>query len=71
MEPVVGYLESQGLSTKQISVVVAEHPPVLSYSIPDRLQPLLQYLASVGVQDVPEVRSMSRRGLLLGSYIHF
>lgn len=57
MEPVVTFLEGQGLSTQQISAVVTEHPPVLSYSIPDRLQPLLQYLNSVGVQDIPGVRS--------------
>lgn len=59
MEPVVAFLEVQGLTTQQISSVVTEHPPVLSYSIPERLQPLLQYLNSVSVQDVPAVRSHS------------
>jgi hypothetical protein len=56
MEPVVAFLELQGLSTKQISLVVTEHPPVLSYSIDDRLRPLLEYLNTVGVPDVPGVR---------------
>lgn len=67
MEPVVAFLEVQGLSTQQISAVVTEHPPVLSYSIPDRLQPLMQYLAGVGVQDVPggAFRPPSRRVCML------
>lgn len=58
MEPVVSFLQVSGLSIQQVSAVVTEHPPVLSYSIPDRLQPLMQYLNSVGVQDVPGVCSV-------------
>lgn len=55
MEPVVAFLEGQGLSVRQVAAVVTEHPPVLSYSIPDRLSPLMSYLDTVGVQDVPKV----------------
>lgn len=64
MEPVVAFLEGQGLSVRQVAAVVTEHPPVLSYSIPDRLSPLMTYLDTVGVQDVPKV--IATRPSILG-----
>lgn len=32
--------------------VISGHPPVLSYSVPERLEPFWDYLTSIGVQDV-------------------
>lgn len=55
MEPVVEFLRGQSLTDKQIAAIVVEHPPTLSYSIPDRLQPFVDCLAGVGVDDIARV----------------
>ncbi|KAF6253172.1 hypothetical protein COO60DRAFT_463350 [Scenedesmus sp. NREL 46B-D3] len=64
MQPVVGFFVEQGLSTQQIVQVITAHPPVLSYSVPARLQPFWEYMASIGVPDV--AAAVARRPSLLG-----
>lgn len=32
--------------------IIATHPPVLSYSVSERLAPFFDYLSSIGVKDV-------------------
>lgn len=55
MTPVVAFLKDQGLTDKQIASVIVQHPPTLSYSIPDRLQPFVDCLEGVGVKDIARV----------------
>ena len=55
MKPVVEFLQAQGVQNKSIVAVLVEHPPILSYSVPDRLQPFVEYLRSVGIEDPCEV----------------
>ncbi|KAF8058891.1 MTERF6 [Scenedesmus sp. PABB004] len=64
MQPVVAFLQGQGLSQQQIVAVVTAHPPVLSYDVAGRLAPFFDFLASVGVSDVGA--AVSRRPSLLG-----
>jgi hypothetical protein len=44
--------------------VITAHPPVLSYSVPERLQPFWEYMASIGVPDV--AAAVAKRPSLLG-----
>eukprot|EP00892_Ulva_mutabilis_P012814 jgi/Ulvmu1/9905/UM057_0062.1 len=55
MEPAVAFLRGQGLTDKQVASVIIDHPPTLSYSIPDRLQPFVDCLNVVGIDDVAQV----------------
>jgi hypothetical protein len=55
MVPVVDYLRSQGLQAQDILSVVSAHPPVLSYTVEQRLAPLFEYLRSVGFDNPSEV----------------
>ncbi|KIY95288.1 hypothetical protein MNEG_12675 [Monoraphidium neglectum] len=65
MAPVVEYLKSRGLSTPEVVAVVAGHPPVLSYSVEERLAPFWDYMQdTVGLQDVGAV--IAKRPSLLG-----
>lgn len=32
--------------------IISAHPPVLSYSVNDRLEPFWDYLTEIGVQDI-------------------
>jgi hypothetical protein len=65
MAPVVDYLKGQGLTTPQVVAVVTGHPPVLSYSVPGRLQPFWEYMAGeVGLPDVGA--ALVKRPSLLG-----
>jgi hypothetical protein len=32
--------------------IISGHPPVLSYSVEERLRPFWEYMASIGVKDV-------------------
>lgn len=70
MEPVVAFLRGQGLTDKQVASVIVDHPPTLSYSIPDRLQPFVDCLTDVGVNDVARVRSCSAE-YMAGCCIHY
>ena len=44
--------------------VIIEHPPVLSYSPEERLQPLVDYLRSLGITDPAQV--VRQRPTILG-----
>ncbi|KXZ51865.1 hypothetical protein GPECTOR_11g301 [Gonium pectorale] len=52
MKPVVDFLLAKGMSVGDVTKVISGHPPVLSYSVSDRLEPFWSYLASIGVPDV-------------------
>jgi hypothetical protein len=70
MAPVIDFLTARGLKPQDVVAVVTGHPPVLSYSVPDRLAPFWDYLAGeVGVPDVGAalVKRPSLLGLDLGS----
>ena len=56
MRPVVDFLRAQGMQDSQIVRVLVEHPPILSYSVEDRLQPFFDYLQSVGISAPGDVR---------------
>lgn len=43
--------------------IITGHPPVLSYSVEERLKPFFAYLAGVGIEDVGAV-VVSRPSLL-------
>ncbi|GFR42696.1 hypothetical protein Agub_g3618, partial [Astrephomene gubernaculifera] len=64
MRPVVEFLLSQGVAVGDVAKVISSHPPVLSYSVPGRLEPFWTYLASIGVPDV--AAAVTRRPSLLG-----
>ena len=55
MRPVVEFLRSQGASPGTLRTVITDHPPVLCYSVEQRLAPFFEYLASVGMNAM-EVR---------------
>jgi hypothetical protein len=44
--------------------VITAHPPVLSYSVPARLQPFWEYMGSIGVPNV--AAAVTKRPSLLG-----
>lgn len=44
--------------------VIAEHPPILSYSSTERLQPFVEYLSGLGLTDLATV--IRRRPTILG-----
>ena len=50
-----------GESTLQ---VVSEHPPVLSYSVDNRLQPFMSYLKEIGIAE--PAKAVLQRPTLLG-----
>ncbi|GIL63797.1 hypothetical protein Vafri_17796 [Volvox africanus] len=64
MRPVVDFLLSRGVSVGDVAKVIGGHPPVLSYSVPERLEPFWDYLSSIGVQDV--AHAVINRPSLLG-----
>ncbi|GIL79021.1 hypothetical protein Vretimale_70 [Volvox reticuliferus] len=64
MRPVVDFLLSRGVSVGDVAKVIGGHPPVLSYSVPERLEPFWDYLSSIGVQDVAQ--AVINRPSLLG-----
>eukprot|EP00877_Chromochloris_zofingiensis_P002313 jgi/Chrzof1/12082/Cz06g20210.t1 len=64
MQPVVDFFTSKGLSTSDVVAVVSAHPPVLCYSVEERLAPFWDYMQHIGVQDVAAV--VCRRPSLLG-----
>lgn len=57
MEPVVEFLIAIGFTHKQVAATIVEHPPILSYSVTDRLQPFVDCLADVGIDDAARVCS--------------
>ncbi|KAL0021386.1 hypothetical protein WJX77_010953 [Trebouxia sp. C0004] len=64
MQPVCKFLQSQGLSQEQVVQVIMQHPPVLSYSIENRLQPFMSFLRDVGI--VEPAQTVLQRPTLLG-----
>lgn len=64
IKPVVDFLLSRGVGPSDVVKVVIAHPPVLCYSVPGRLQPFWDYLASIGVADV--AAAVVERPSLLG-----
>ncbi|KAG2434524.1 hypothetical protein HYH02_012191 [Chlamydomonas schloesseri] len=52
MRPVIDFLIEKGVGVGDVVKIVSGHPPVLSYSVPDRLAPFWDYMASIGVADV-------------------
>jgi hypothetical protein len=67
MKPVVDFLSQQGLSSADIQKVVTNHPPVLCYSVPQRLGPFFEYLTSIGIEAQTLIL---RRPSLLGLDAH-
>lgn len=64
IRPVIEFLSSLGLSDQQVKQVVLEHPPVISYSPAEQLQPFLDGLRGLGIRDPLAV--VVRRPSLLG-----
>ncbi|KAJ9530403.1 hypothetical protein QJQ45_000769 [Haematococcus lacustris] len=64
MQPVVDFLLSVHVSKGDMLKIISAHPPVLSYSVPQRLQPFVEYLQELGIQDVGA--AISNRPSLLG-----
>ncbi|PNW72907.1 hypothetical protein CHLRE_14g611200v5 [Chlamydomonas reinhardtii] len=52
MKPVIDFLLEKGVSVGDVVKIVSGHPPVLSYSVSDRLGPFWDYMTSIGVADV-------------------
>ncbi|KAG2490606.1 hypothetical protein HYH03_010998 [Edaphochlamys debaryana] len=52
IRPVVEFLRNKGMGVGDVPKVISGHPPVISYSVPDRLEPFWEYLSSIGVPDV-------------------
>lgn len=52
MRPVVEFLLAKGVSVGDVVKVIAAHPPVLSYSVSERLEPFWSYMTEIGVTDV-------------------
>ncbi|PNH11459.1 hypothetical protein TSOC_001684 [Tetrabaena socialis] len=52
IKPVVDFLLARGVSVGDVAKTISGHPPVLSYSVPDRLEPFWDYLASLGITNV-------------------
>ena len=44
--------------------IISEHPPILSYSSTDRLQPFVEYLSELGYTDLASI--VRRRPTILG-----
>lgn len=63
MRPVVEFMRMHGVSVADVPKVISAHPPVLSYSVPERLEPFWAYLSEIGVVDVAAA-VMSRPSLL-------
>jgi len=64
MRPTVEYLTTLGLSYNQIKQIILMHPPVLSYSAKERIQPFIAELKEFGIEE--PVRVIERRPSLLG-----
>ncbi|GFH14903.1 uncharacterized protein HaLaN_11040 [Haematococcus lacustris] len=62
MNPNSLFLDSA--TRKRNASIISAHPPVLSYSVPQRLQPFVEYLQELGIQDVGA--AISNRPSLLG-----
>ena len=58
------YFISSDLCPNVYAQVVSRHPPVLSYSVDDRLKPFMAFLAEIGVPD--PVHTVLQRPSLLG-----
>eukprot|EP01023_Acetabularia_acetabulum_P030756 TRINITY_DN2895_c0_g1_i1.p2 TRINITY_DN2895_c0_g1~~TRINITY_DN2895_c0_g1_i1.p2 ORF type:complete len:213 (+),score=25.39 TRINITY_DN2895_c0_g1_i1:173-811(+) len=63
MIPVLSYLQEIGLQPSQIAKVIRKHPPVLSYSVSDRIKPFFEYLNELGVEN-PATTVMERPSIL-------
>lgn len=64
IQPVVEWLTTQGLTDPQVKQVILGHPPVISYSPSERLQPFLESLQAAGIPEPMAV--VLRRPTLLG-----
>lgn len=64
IKPVVGFFTSLGLSYTQVRQVILLHPPVISYSVTERLAPFLESLETMGLPD--PIKVVLRRPSLLG-----
>ncbi|CAG9463889.1 unnamed protein product [Pedinophyceae sp. YPF-701] len=51
IRPVVEYLRTLGLDEEEVCSVILEHPPVLCYSVEERLKPLVDFLAGIDIED--------------------
>jgi hypothetical protein len=56
MKPVVGFLRSKGLSDRQVVEILIKHPPTLSYSVTERLEPFFNCMSDIGMKDFCSVR---------------
>eukprot|EP00238_Polyblepharides_amylifera_P007120 CAMPEP_0196579776 /NCGR_PEP_ID=MMETSP1081-20130531/24701_1 /TAXON_ID=36882 /ORGANISM="Pyramimonas amylifera, Strain CCMP720" /LENGTH=146 /DNA_ID=CAMNT_0041899459 /DNA_START=351 /DNA_END=791 /DNA_ORIENTATION=+ len=63
VEKVTSYLGSIGIS-EDLPELVGSHPVVLAYNVEERLAPTLDYLVSVGVDDLGQL--LIKRPSLLG-----
>ncbi len=52
LRPVVEYLLGLGLDQSTVAGIVRRHPPVLCYSVEDRLRPFVEFL--VGEMQLPQ-----------------
>eukprot|EP00803_Ostreobium_quekettii_P001260 evm.model.scf_828EXC.4 EVM.evm.TU.scf_828EXC.4 scf_828EXC:28858-30682(+) len=64
MKPVVRYLQTLDLTQEDIIKIISDHPPILSYSVEAHIQRLVDYLATIGIEN--PVRVIQRRPSLLG-----
>lgn len=63
MDPVISFLQEQGLTGSQLVAAISAHPPVLCYDVEARLRPFFDYLRSIGVES-PGAAVASRPSLL-------
>lgn len=55
MKPVVEFLLEKGISVGDVKKCISAHPPILCYSVEERLKPLIEYLEGNGVKNVAQV----------------
>jgi hypothetical protein len=59
-------MRAAGIPPASIPVVITAHPPVLAYSVEERLMPLSNYLSELGVSGEALAAALARRPSLLG-----
>ena len=66
MSKVVKYLMDRGVEPDDVGKLVCAHPPVLAYSVENRLDHLFEYLSELGLDSNEVVENLTRRPNLLG-----
>ncbi|GMH45525.1 hypothetical protein BSKO_13482 [Bryopsis sp. KO-2023] len=64
MKPLVAFLKGYDMSNEEVARVITMHPPILCYSIEERIEPLVTYLKGVGLKE--PIKSLVQRPSLFG-----